>query len=124
MQIYTPKESEPEFGCFSALFNIFKKQQTPPPKIPSMFDTAIWPSIVLKYDQHVRKILAIHELQDIPKEVWSELPWLKRYEADKCKAVRVAIAYYTCEYEELHGTMDGRDQIQSIINDEFNVWEW
>lgn len=99
---------------------------------PSMLNTEVWPRVVLKYDQYVRKILAVHELGDIPREVWLDITtddattyqrYAERYGTPRYDEVREEVVemvtdHYVRLYEALHGIKDGTQRIQDIIRDE------
>jgi len=84
------------------------------PKRISIHKLTIWKKDVQKYDQFVRKILAIKEANDIPDELWSDLthgkidvkPYIiamsDDYESIKHDIMEKAVDFYTKGYMRLN----------------------
>lgn len=84
----------------------------------NIYSLKMWNENVQKYDQYVRKILAIKEANDIPRQFWSELmddakldlsTYLNKrnvkkdfYKAIKDDVVNKALYFYMLEYMKLH----------------------
>jgi hypothetical protein len=103
----------------------------------------IWQKDINAYDQHVRKMLAIAEINDLPLEVWYDLLYANEstdfqngriyeigqmfgipelYTNDVTKeAVEIAMSHYRQMYQELHAIPDAKDvelKIADIITRE------
>lgn len=101
-----------------------------------MSDLRIWQRDINAYDQHMRKMLAIAEINDLPYEVWSDLllhPTVfqnKRiyeiaqmfgipdlYTNDiKREVVEIAMMHYRQLYQELHAIPEAKD-VELIVAD-------
>jgi hypothetical protein len=100
----------------------------------SVYSLKQWYDNVQKYDQYVRRILAIKEANDIPRQFWSELrddakldlsTYLNKgnvkkdfYSAVKDDVVNKALQFYTLEYMKLHniGSInEAKRQINEIV---------
>jgi hypothetical protein len=93
----------------------------------------IWQKDINKYDQHMRKMLAIAEINDLPFEVWGDLidmvnakrvglneeriheiiqmfgiPELYTNDVKK-EAVEIAMMHYLKLYQELHTIPEAKD---------------
>jgi hypothetical protein len=93
----------------------------------------VWQKDVNKYDQHMRKMLAIAEINDLPFEVWGDLidmvnakrvglneeriheivqmfgiPELYTNDIKK-EAVEIAMMHYHKLYQELHAIPEAKD---------------
>lgn len=109
------------------------------PKRFSMHELTVWKKDVQKYDQYVRKILAIKEENDIPDELWSELkeghvdvkPYLLaiygddniEYEKMRDEMVEKAFDFFIKKYMKLHEIKEynaARHIIDDIVSSEMS----
>jgi hypothetical protein len=107
-----------------------------------MHELQIWQRDVTKYDQFMRKMLAMRELGDLPYEVWQDLYNSNPSEEFKKKAgtfgtkqytyetklwcLKYAMAHYVEKYMALHTIEDheeARNRINTILNNEVPVSE-
>ena len=107
-----------------------------------MSELQIWQRDITKYDQFMRKMLAIRELGDLPYEVWQELLYsspsneflnkahtsgTSKYTHEiKLWCLRYAMEYYTKGYMELHKIQDlqeAKDRINTVLEKEVPVSE-
>ena len=104
----------------------------------------IWQRDITRYDQFMRKMLAIRELGDLPYEVWQELLYSspsnefqnRAYTSGTSKytheiklwCLRYAMEYYTKGYMELHKIQDlqeAKARINTVLEKEVpvsNIW--